>query len=352
MPTIAAQRLLNQQLEQPRFETPTDVVGWLCAVQAQEYAGAVWSVGLRLPGATEGEIDRAFDDGVILRTHAMRPTWHFVTPGDIRWLLDLTAPRVHAANAYWYRKFELDAAIFTRSEAVLRAELGGTQRTRAELAAALARAGIDAAGLRLSYIMMHAELEQLICSGPRRGKQFTYALLEERVPQARVLVRDEALAELTLRYFASRGPALIEDFVWWSGLTVADARTGLQLARPIIVSEQIDGKTYWCASSTPARTTAMSNGYLLPQYDEFISGYNDHSSIMDPQYVEQARTAAYFNVVLIDGQLAGNWRRTFKGRTVVVEWAPWRPWSAVEHDAVLVAAQRMGAFLGVAVALT
>ena len=348
MHSIIAQRLVNQQLEQPRFQTPGEVVNWLGAVQAQEYAGAVWSLGLRLPGARKSVINQAFDDGELLRTHALRPTWHFVMPADIRWILDLTAPRVHAANGYWYRKFELDDTLFSRSAEVLRTELQGQPRTRAELAAALARVGIQAGGLRLGYLMMHAELEQLICSGPRRGKQFTYMLLDERVPPGNPVERDAALAELTRRFFTSHGPALIQDFVGWSGLTIADARAGLHLAGSQLSEQHVDGKHYWNGVATAA-PGATSNAYLLPQYDELFSGYKDYSAFMDSRHAEQARTAAFFNVVMVDGRLVGNWRRTIKGRTILVETAPWRAWSAAEQDACAAAGDRLGAFVGLPV---
>ena len=228
---IAHRRLHNQHITRRTLETPQALVEWLGAVQAQDFAAAKWALGLRLQGVTDDDIEQAFTDGAILRTHVMRPTWHFVSPADIRWLLALTAPRVHAASAYSNRKLELDDAMFRCTHAVLANALqGGKQLTRDELASALQQAGIVTEGeQRVTHIMMRAELDGIICSGARRGKQFTYALLAERAPQARSLARDEALAELTMRYLMSHGPATIQDFVWWSGLTVADARAGLAM---------------------------------------------------------------------------------------------------------------------------
>jgi hypothetical protein len=185
-PDIAHQRLINQHIAAAPFEKPSDVVNWLVAVQAQDYFGAKWALGLRLQDAHDAEIDRAFNAGSILRTHVMRPTWHFVMPTDIRWLLALTAPRVHAVNAHRYRELELDDATLKRSRKVLTKALQGEkQLTRDELRDALQAAKIAADGQRLAYIVMAAELDGLICSGARRGKQFTYALLDERVPPAR-----------------------------------------------------------------------------------------------------------------------------------------------------------------------
>src|SRR5579884_4270870 len=253
---IAQQRLYNQLITRQNersFDTPEAVVQWLGAVQAQDYGAAKWAVGLRLPGATDDDIEQAMADGAILRTHILRPTWHFVSPADIRWLLALTAPRVHAANAPWYRKLELDDAIVKQSnDALTNALQGGKQLTRDELASALQQAGIATEGeQRVSNIMMRAELDGVICSGARRGKQFTYALLAERAPQARALDRDKALAELTLRYFSSHGPATAQDFVWWSGLTIVDAKAGLAMATSYLQQETINGQTYWFSPSTP-----------------------------------------------------------------------------------------------------
>jgi len=247
---IAQQRLYHQRLIADPFEKPVDVVDWLVAVQAQDYFGAKWALGLRLRDAHDADLDRAFNAGEILRTHMLRPTWHFVTPIDIRWLLALTAPRVNAANAAMYRKLELDNATLKRGyKAMTKALQSGQHLTREELSEALGKAGIAATGQRLAYIVMHAELDGLICSGPRRGKQFTYALLEERVPPVAPLKRAEALATLTQRYFASHGPAMAQDFAKWSGLTTADAKLGLDMVGTQLQRETLNGAEYWFSSS-------------------------------------------------------------------------------------------------------
>ena len=228
---LVRMRLRNQKLARSEFREPGDVVAWLGAAQAQDYPSAKWAIGMRANGITDADVERAFNEGTVLRTHFLRPTWHFVTPADIRWMLTLSGPRVHAVNASYYRKFGLDSATLARSRATLeRALQSGTHLTRSELASALRRAGIAADGPRLAYLVMHAELDQVICSGARRGKQFTYALLDQRVQGVATVARDEALAELTRRYFSSRGPATLRDYVWWSGLTVRDARAGIEMA--------------------------------------------------------------------------------------------------------------------------
>jgi hypothetical protein len=356
--TIASRRLAAQRLTGDRFATPAEVVSWLGAVQAQDYPGARWSLGLRMRDATDGALDAAVDAGTILRTHVMRPTWHFVSPADIRWLQALTSPRVHAANASMYRRFELDDELFARSNAIIvRALESASYLTRDELQSALAQGGIAADGVRLLYIFMHAELDALICSGPRRGKQSTYALLDRRAPDARVMRRDEALAELTRRYIAGHGPATARDFARWSGLSVAGAREGLQMAAAHLAYEEIGGQTYWFATDAsdpaelPAASDPSSSAYLLPTYDEFLVGFANFDTARrgGQERDENRMFTATFLIDDTTAEIAGNWRRTFRGRSVVLELMPFAPLGAARRAAFLAAARRYGVFAGMPV---
>ncbi len=346
---ITHRRLHNQHITRRTLETPQTLVEWLGAVQAQDYAAAKWALGLRLHGVTDDNIEQAFTDGTILRTHVMRPTWHFVSPADIRWLLVLTAPRVRAASVHYNRKLELDDAVFKRTNAVLANALqGGKQLTRDELASALQQAGIATDGeQRVTYIIMRAELDSIICSGARRGKQFTYALLAERAPQARSLDRDEALAELTVRYFTSHGPATIKDFVWWSGLTAADVKAGLAMVTSNLLHETMDGQTYWFSPSTPPEQNLSQTAYLLPNFDEYTVGYTDRSTIFDALHTNKLdpRGGLLTNTMVLDGQVVGTWKRTFKKNTVVIEANPFVPLGNTETCAFAASANRYGEFL-------
>ena len=290
---IAHQKLLNQHIAVQTFQKPDDVVRWLGAVQAQDYVAAKWAVAQRTKGIVDSAVDQAFNKGDILRTHVMRPTWHFVAPEDIRWLLALTAPRVHAANAYQYRRLELDKTIFKRRNAALTKALrGGQQLTRVELASVLQQAGIEANDLlRLTYLILSAELDEVICSGARHGKQFTYALLDERVSAAKSLSRAEALAELTRRYFTGHGPASEEDFVWWSGMTRADVRSGIEMVKPQLEHDVVNGQTYWFAASMTTAKVSRQAAYLLPNYDEYIVGYTDRSAIFNSSHADKLDAA-------------------------------------------------------------
>jgi len=352
---IIRYRLHNQLLSQTKYTQPSRVVEWLGAVQAQDYAGAKWGLGQRVKRTTNEAIDQDFNEGRILRTHLLRPTWHFVTPADIRWMLALTAPRVHAANAYMYRKLELDKAVLKKSNAALEKALrGGKQLTRSELASAFRKAGINADGLRLGYFLMVAELEGLICSGARKGKQFTYALLEERVPPVKPLKRDEALAELTWRYFATRGPATLQDFTWWSGLTMTDARHGIELVKSQFVSEAVKDQVYWFENlDSPAREKSPT-AHLLPNYDEYFIGFKDRSAIGEVAKragIKSDDPSFLAHIVILDGQVIGGWRRIITEKAVIIELNLIINLTNAEERAVAVAADRYGDFLGLPIDL-
>lgn len=350
---LLSTRLRHQQLVDSTLGKPAAVVSWLCAMQAQDFPAAKWAVGLRVRGCQDADVEQAFNDGLILRTHVLRPTWHFVAPEDIRWLLAVSAPRIHAANAYYYRQSGLDAKMFARSCAMIHRVLeGGQSLTRAEIAEHLSRAQIPAGGLKLAYVMMHAELEGVICSGPRRGKQFTYALLDERVPVAPARSREESLAELAKRYFASHGPATVRDFAWWSGLTLKEAQQGIDAVQPKLESTSIASSVYWTGNAQPAAPIKGTGAMLLPNYDEYLIAYKDRTPVIDAARAANivARSnGAFANHVVIDGRLAGSWSRTIKATSVLIEVAPYKKLTPQQSGAVRAAADCYGEFLGLKV---
>lgn len=349
---LLLQRLHNQHVAGAPLERPEDVVRWLCAVQSQDYPGAKWSVGQRTRHATDRLVDQAFNSGKVLRTHVLRPTWHFVTPVDIRWMLQLTASHVHALNAYYYRKLELDKALFRRGHKLLiKALEGDRHRTRAELAAALARGGTTAGGPRLAYIMMQAELEGLICSGPLRGHQHTYALLDERVPAAPVLARDEALAELALRFFTGHSPATLRHFVWWSGLPMTDGRAGLAMIRHRLTAWR-DESVEWLGIPSSAGERLRMAAYFLPEYDEALVGGKDFGAIdLGPAPGRARWKDNYLRPVIIAGKRAGTWRRTVTPGRVLLETNLFATLTPAQSRALRAAALRYGEFLELPVTL-
>jgi hypothetical protein len=350
---ILRRRLAGQYLTTTGPQTGSDVVRALGAVQAQDYAGAKWAVGQRTRDATDAGLERELSDGTILRTHVLRPTWHFVAPADIRWMLALTAPRVKAAMAYHDRVFDLTPRVYRRGTAALtKALAGGKHLTRAELAKTLERAGVrTTSGQRLG-LMLRAELDAVVCSGPRRGKQATYALLDERVPPAAILERDEALLELVRRYFSTRGPATQRDFAWWSGLSVADAKRGIQIAERDLEEVAFDGQPFYFIERVLPK--ARPSAHLLPNYDEYFIGYKDRSAIAARLGHAKPVTGGSWliaHAAFVDGQLVGGWKRALERNAVLVELDLASRLTAAEKRRVVAAAQRFGAFLGLPVTL-
>jgi hypothetical protein len=349
---ILAARLHNQGLARgagPQPRSPAAVVERLCAVQSQDFIGAKWAIGLRGPRFDNSAVEAAFDRGEILRTHVMRPTWHFVTPADIGWMLALTAPRIKQTSASYYRQAGLDPRTLSRALRVLVSELeGGRFRTRAELAAAFAKRGIETRGLRLGLLMFHAELEQVMCSGPTRGRQLTYALFDERAPSGKARTPRKPAGELARRYFDSHGPATLRDFVWWSGLTVAQAKRGIAEASPAPAAQEIEGVTYWAAAWTPVPRMPPAT-FLLPNYDEYVIAYKDRDLVQPAGWKKSGGIAglnAFEHPLVVDGLLAGYWTRRVTGTKTRVEVVVKVPLSVKQGKAVTAAADRLVAFSG------
>lgn len=319
---IARARLFNQQIAATNFTRPEEIARWFGAMQAQDYAMAKWALGVRLPGATAAGVEEALADGRILRTHVMRPTWHFVAAADFRWLVALSAPQLRSTSAGTMRSFGLDAQICRKSgDLIARMLEGGRHLTRREIMAELKNSGIDSDNYRASYLMFAAEIDGLVCSGAARGRDQTYALLDERVPPGDDLSRDEALARLTKRYFTSHAPATLKDFVWWSGLPVKDARKGLAIIEPRIKTEEIDGQIYYLPKDFMIPQAPIDSVYLLPAFDEFMVAYKDRSAALDQAKTKEAITGngIFKPVIVANGKIAGVWKRAFKKDAVVVE---------------------------------
>ena len=344
---ITRLRLRNQRLAGARFSQPEQVVAWLGAVQAQEYADSKWALALRTRRTSDAAIERAISSGAILRTHVLRPTWHFVAAADIRWMLELTAPRVMVRMSPYNRTLELDADEFRRSRNVIvRALRGGRQLTRQELKAALQKAGIRVDSVqRLAHIVMQAELDAVICSGARRDNRFTYALLDERVPASRTMPRDDALAELTRRYFMSRGPAQVADFVWWSGLTTGDARRGLEMVERDFERDVIDGETYWSPRGASGGSEEPS-AFLLGLYDEYLIAYKDRSAALDRARWISAVRDPFSAHILVNGKVIGGWRRLIQNGNMNITLTPFGTLSRKDAAAVAAAAQSYARFFG------
>jgi hypothetical protein len=344
---IARRRLVTQRVMGSRFEDATEAVTSLGAVQAQDYLGSLWAIGLRTRVATEADVEREIAERRIIRTWPMRGTLHFVPARDVRWMLKLLTPRPISAAAARHRQLALDDTVFARSKDLLvNALRGGKRLTRDAMYAVLRAARIPTDGQRGIHILSRLAQEGVICFAAREGKQQTFALLDEWVAARTTLTREEALAELTVRYFGGHGPATLQDFTWWSGLAAADAREGLELARPRLGCDVFGGRAYWRSDARGrSRTSASPVARLLPAFDELLVGYRDRSATLDPAHAGRVHHLLSPTVV-IDGRVVGTWTRVFKKDAVLVKATFFeRPPRAWAH-AFAAAAEEYGRFVG------
>jgi len=340
-------RLHNQRLAATNFEDPADSVRWLGAVQAQDYLGSLWAIGLRTRNATEKVVERAIAERAIVRTWPMRGTLHFVAAEDARWMLQLMTPRVVAASAgRLEREYGLDEKAFGRSgEVVARALEGGRRLTRDALYRALEKARITTAGGRGLHVTWRMAHDGLICFGPREGRQQTFVLLDEWVPGAKRMARDEALAELARRYFTSHGPATVHDFAWWSGLLLSDAAAGLAMVSGALVSVDLADRKYWSAPSAPPGGSSL-RAFLLPAFDEYTVAYRDRGPVLEPGHARQADGMAVLRpVIMVNGRVVGTWARTLGKGSVEVAVSPFTRLGTTARRAAAAAARRYAAFL-------
>jgi hypothetical protein len=349
MLSIGAQRLFNQQIEHPRLQHPVEILSWLGAIQGQDYSGAKWSLGLRSAGATDVEIEQAVADAVIVRTWLMRGTLHLVAGADVRWMTELVAPRMIANNARRYRQLELDEATLVRSEDILvKALESGKRLARKALFDIMEQNGISAKGQRGVFMLQRASLDGLIIQGVMESNNATFLRLDEAAPEAKTIPRDEALAELARRYFTSRGPATLQDFAWWSGLAMADARAGLEAAKTALIEETIDGERYWLAATTGLKAKSSPTAYAPPGFDEYLLGYKNRNAVLDPQFAQNVcpgGNGIFYPTIVIDGRMVGVWKRTFKKGKIIVNIAPFTSLSPAEETAFATAIARYGEFM-------
>jgi hypothetical protein len=345
--SLARWRLQTLRLAGSTYPSPEAVVGGLLAVQAENYGQASWAVAARTTGVTETAFGRLFDRGAILRTHVLRPTWHFVRPEDIRWLVELTAPRCRRTMAGLQRELDVsDRTLEASAEVIAEALAGGAHRTREALGERLRAAGLPADGPGLGMVLFHAELCALICSGAREGGAHTYALLDERAPGVRRLERDEALAEVVLRYFTGHGPATERDLAYWATLTLTDVRAGLAGVAGRLDRLEHDGRTYWFGEPPPPDGPVEPRGHLLQVLDEYHNGYQDSRSILDAAGIAPRGRMAAMGMALVDGQMVGDMRRTLRTGEVRFDVGLFRHLTDVETAALRAAADRYGTFLG------
>ncbi|WP_173922625.1 winged helix DNA-binding domain-containing protein [Agromyces sp. Marseille-P2726] len=368
-------RLRVQGLRAPFDATAPEVVRRFVAVQSQEFLPAQFGLAVRVPSERRPDaaaVAAQVDAGEILRTHVLRPTWHFLHPADARWVLELSAERVHRVNATYYRRTGVDGETATRGLDLIAQSLAGGHRTRSQLAAALDSSGLPHTGLAFTYLLMLAELERVAISGADVGKQRTYAAFDDRVPAAEPRPRDEALAELAARFIASRGPVTDRDFAAWSGFTLgdtrqafADATDGAAAHGARLEQVDVDGVTHVLDAEAVAAASARSDDGdaareaetgpvvdLLQAYDEYIMGYAvPRMHLLPPGRSNPVHAEFPLHALMIDGVMAGRWAPVVQGRKATVRIVPWRPFTRDEERSLAASVAEVERFLGVPAAI-
>ena len=313
IPTI---RLHSQQLINPVFNNPKDLVSWMGGIQAQDYTMSKWAIGIRLKAGNLQTVNEALAKGDILRIHVMRPTWHYVAAKDAGWMVQISGPRIKAAWTSFARHngIALDGSFFAQARKILEKVLPGKSLDRVELADYFTRNGLEVTDHILRYVLCCAEADGLVCSGPARGRTHTYMLMEERVKNASACPREEALFGLARLYFQSHSPASLEDFTWWSGLPISEARRAVSSLGAELTREFFGGRELFVLSSCPAGEEPSGVVHLLPPFDEFLISYKDRSDALDPKHQPKAfnRFGTFYPVILADGKIVGNWQNNGK----------------------------------------
>jgi hypothetical protein len=329
-------RLRCQQVSSHDFRNSHELASWMGAMQAQDYNMARWAVGLRIAGSTHDSVQHAIDNGELIRTHVLRPTWHLVSAKDVGWMLDLTAAHIKPSLASRHKELGLTTAILRKATKTIAQALAGGALTRDELVEHLKSNKIVTRDQRFSHMLLWAELEKVICSGPLNAKKNTYALFEQRVPNGKTFTRDEALRELATRYFQSHGPATLQDFSNWSALPIADARKAIDFIRNSFDAETIDSKTYWFKNIGNAAADKNASAYLLPAFDEFIIGYKDRSAavLAKNKSAVVGVNGIFWPVIVINGMVTGLWKRAVARNRVKVKFEFFRGAKPVDRDLI------------------
>jgi hypothetical protein len=345
---ISNTRLFNQKIEQPGFTSAKELVSWMGAMQAQDWSMAKWAIGSRLVHSTDEIVETALNNGEIIRSHLMRPTWHLVSADDIYWMNELSASKIKRNFNSRHRDLKLSAEMILKSEKVFEKAISKEGNlTREELDAELQKVNIKTVENQLYHLLLCAELDGIICNGKLRNGKQTFDLLSKRVPNKKMLSRDESLAELAKRYFTSRGPVTIDDFVWWSGLSVSDARKGLESVKSGFLSETIGSKIYWFSGSLSYSIIDELSIHLLPAFDEFLISYKDRSASLSLTDFSKAVSSngIFHPVIVVNGQITGIWKRTIKRDKVTVFTHFFKPHDSLLKNLIGLEANKFGQFL-------
>lgn len=352
---ITRQRLSSQGILRSIPKKSEDAVFSLGAVQAQDYNAALWAIGLRCKeGTTKSEIESSIAEHKIVRNWLMRGTLHFAASEDMRWIMNLLSPRLSRTAALRDSRLRLTENVIKKTKVLLYNALrGGKHLNRKEIYEILKKGCVPTTN-NLGYHMLYrAAWDGLICFGLHDGKQPTFALLDDWVPQGKTLSNEEAIAELTLRYFTSHGPATIKDFVWWSGLRVSDATAGIKRVSSKIKTETINGTAYYMSKAmhTPNDSQTMN---LLPAFDEYLISYSDRSAMLDHPDTQKALKSGnvfihsngiFLPTIVADGKVIGTWKQKRIKNKCILKVSPFVKLKPAQIKGISEAAEGYGRFM-------
>jgi len=316
-------RTINHQLDCSSFSNVKDLVTWMGAMQAQDYTMAKWAIGIRLnSNITDKEIEEVFNRGNILRTHVMRPTWHFVPNEDIRWMLKLTGQRMKNSIGSYFKKEGITAKLHLKINNLIEKTLSGNNHsTRQEIESILNKEGLLTHDHLMNGYVMYAEADGLICSGSVKAKKQTYALMDERAPVTEDIHKEEALIKLATRYFKSHSPATLNDFVWWSGLSITESKQAINLIKSELITEKVNEVDFFIHESYKNDVIKSPKLHFLPAFDEYLISYKDRTSVLHLDHHPKAfnKNGTFYPVILCNGQIVGNWKKVAKGKQISFE---------------------------------
>ena len=318
---ISKYRLISQQIAETNFSSPLQLSEWMGAIQAQDLPMSLLAIALRTKNTTIKTIEKALNEGEIIRTHLMRPTWHIVSKNDIYWMLDLTAPALKRTIGRRYKEMDFNNELMQKANGLLEKNMQGKELTRQEIGKIFAENNIRTDENRLSHFLMNAEFDQLVCSGSLKGRLQTYVLLEEKVPEKKRFSREESILKLTETYFKSHSPATIADFAWWSFLPLKEIRWALNELKNIFQSEQIGEETYYFPSEISEIKLKKSAVHLLPAFDEFLVSYQSkHVAVPDENLRKAVSVNGMFAPIIVqNGQIIGTWKKLSAKKSTEIE---------------------------------
>lgn len=320
--SITSMRLINQQLVNADFKTPGELVSWMGAIQSQDFTMGKWAIGVRLPGITDKEVEEAMNRGEFVRTHILRPTWHFVAAEDIYWMLELSSPRLRVGCRTYDKMFGItDEQIVKTNSLITKLLDKEPNQTRQEIAEKLQAEGVLGDNDRLYYTMFRAEMDGIICNGVPKGRFQTYDLLEKKVPKPiSIIGKEESLYKLAYKYFRSHGPATLQDFIWWSGLKTTDARKAIELIKSDFLSETIENQTYIFHESCAGYKPESDMIHFLPAFDETFVSYKDRKEILALEHHKKVivSNGVFQPTISRNGEVIGTWRRATGKKQIVI----------------------------------